>query len=109
MKTLPILASLLLSLATAAAMANTAATAPAAAASAAPAAAAAPATPAANAKGQQAAEADPDRKVCKQERPVGSLIPTRICKTAAQWELEREISRKTMQDLQQRTGSTSGR
>jgi hypothetical protein len=54
-------------------------------------------------------EADPNRKVCKQERPMGSLIPTRTCKTAAQWENERENSRKMVQDMQQRTGSTSSR
>jgi hypothetical protein len=55
------------------------------------------------------AAADADRKICRQERPMGSLIPTRICKTAAQWESEREQSRKMIQDMQQRTGSTSNR
>ncbi len=65
----------------------------------------------ADAKAQPAATqaADADRMVCKQERPVGSLIPTRVCKTAAQWENEREQSRQMMQNMQQRTGSTSSR
>ena len=55
------------------------------------------------------AAADADMPVCKTERPMGSLIPKRVCKTAAQWEAEREQSRKMIQDMQQRTGSTSGR
>ncbi len=55
------------------------------------------------------AESDPNRKICKRERPMGSLIPKNICKTAAQWDKEREDSRKMMQDMQQRTGSTSSR
>jgi hypothetical protein len=49
---------------------------------------------------------DANRKICRQEKPMGSLIPTRVCKTAAQWEEAREQSRKMMQDMQQRTGST---
>lgn len=56
-----------------------------------------------------AAPADADRKICRTERAVGSLIPSRVCKTAAQWEAEREQSRKMLQDMQQRTGSTYGR
>jgi uncharacterized protein (DUF2342 family) len=65
-------------------------------------------TPAATAAAATAA-ADADKPVCKTERPMGSLIPKRVCKTAAQWEAEREQSRKMIQDMQQRTGSTSGR
>lgn len=75
--------------------------------SAAPAASAA-STPAAKTAAAGAA-ADQDRVVCRTERPMGSLIPKRICKTVAQWDAERESSRKMMQDLQQRTGATSSR
>ena len=72
------------------------------AAAAAPAAASAPvATP--------TAAADADKQVCKTEKPMGSLIPKRICKTALQWEAEREQARKLMQDAQQRTGTSYGR
>ena len=78
------------------------------AAEAAPAASAPAATAAATAAAATAA-ADADKPVCKTERPMGSLIPKRICKTAAQWEAEREQSRKMIQDMQQRTGSTYGR
>lgn len=74
---------------------------------------AAEAAPAASAPAATAAAAtaaaDADKPVCKTERPMGSLIPKRICKTAAQWEAEREQSRKMIQDMQQRTGSTYGR
>lgn len=69
-------------------------------------------TPAAAAepvKAASAADAEANRKICRQEKPVGSQIPKRICKTAAEWEEDREQARKMMQDLQQRTGSTSGR
>jgi hypothetical protein len=56
----------------------------------------------------ESTQPDPNRTVCKLEKPIGSVIPTRICKTAAQWQAERENSRKFMQDLQQRTGATHG-
>jgi hypothetical protein len=63
-----------------------------------------PAAPAENVASQP--EANPERVVCRLERPTGSQIPTKICKSAALWELEHEQSRKMMQDAQQRTGST---
>ena len=34
--------------------------------------------------------------VCKSERLVGSMIPTRICRTAAQWATE---ERRSQEDL----------
>jgi hypothetical protein len=53
--------------------------------------------------------ADPQRMVCKLEVPTGSLIKNRVCKTALQWQDEREHSRKMMEDLQARTaGPTHG-
>jgi hypothetical protein len=52
---------------------------------------------------------DADHKViCKREAQVGTLIPNHVCKTAAQWQLERDASRKMVQDLQQHTGTTGG-
>jgi len=56
-----------------------------------------------------AATSDAEKTICRNEKPMGSLIPKRVCKTAAQWDAEREQARKMMQDMQQRTGSTSGR
>jgi hypothetical protein len=97
-------ASLVLLAMAATAQANGAAAAPADSAKAAQAASApAAATTAA------AAPAEADKMICKSERPMGSLIPKRICKTAAQWDAEREQSRKMLQDMQQRTGSTGAR
>ncbi|WP_210853948.1 hypothetical protein [Ideonella alba] len=49
---------------------------------------------------------DPDRMVCRYERPTGSKIPTKTCKTAGMWEYESQQSRKMVQDAQQRTGQT---
>jgi len=55
------------------------------------------------ANGAESSQPDPNRTVCKLEKPIGSVIPARICKTAAQWQEERENSRKFIQD-RQRTG-----
>lgn len=51
----------------------------------------------------------PDRMVCRYDRPTGSKIPVKTCKTAAMWEYESEQSRKMVQDAQQRTGQSYGR
>jgi hypothetical protein len=57
----------------------------------------------------KANQPDQQRMVCKFEQPTGSLIKTRICKTAFEWQDEREHSRKMMEDLQARTaGPTHG-
>lgn len=53
-------------------------------------------------------QSDPDRTVCKLEKPIGSNIPTRTCKTAAQWQQERDNSRKFMQDMQRTGPSKNG-
>jgi hypothetical protein len=52
--------------------------------------------------------ADPNRKICKLEKPIGSNISTRTCKTAAEWQYEHDRSQKFMQDMQQRTGARHG-
>jgi hypothetical protein len=77
------------------------------------------ATPAEQAKSQLAADSKPDskpdlqpasnRKTCRHERPVDSLISTRAFKTVAQWDKDSEDSRKLVEVVQQRTGSTGGR
>lgn len=44
------------------------------------------------------AQLDPNRKICKTEELIGSRLgTTRVCKTAAQWEAEREKARGTDQ------------
>lgn len=41
---------------------------------------------------------DPNRKICKTEELIGSKLgSSRVCKTAAQWEAERQRSRGTDQ------------
>jgi hypothetical protein len=41
---------------------------------------------------------DPNRKICKTEELIGSKLgSTRVCKTAAQWEAERQKTRGTDQ------------
>jgi hypothetical protein len=41
---------------------------------------------------------DPNRKICKTEELIGSRLgTTRVCKTAAQWEAERERAQGTDQ------------
>jgi hypothetical protein len=39
---------------------------------------------------------DPNRKVCKKAHSVGSLFPTRLCKTAREWKIEEELAQDTM-------------
>lgn len=53
------------------------------------------AQPAADAPAQPAvAEADPDERVCRRERTIGSNRPTMVCRTRAQAERERERARE---------------
>jgi len=54
-------------------------------------------------------DAENNKVICKREAQVGSLIASRICKTAAQWQLDRDNARKTVGDLQQHTGSTGSK
>jgi invasion protein IalB len=54
-------------------------------------------------------DADGRKVICKREAQVGSLIATRVCKTAAVWQLERENAQKMIGDMQQHTGSTGGK
>ncbi len=55
--------------------------------------AAAPA-PIADPAGQQNAK---PKLVCKSERLVGSLIPTRICRSAAQWAIDEKQSQEDLE------------
>ena len=44
---------------------------------------------------------DPDRKVCHVERTIGSNLAHKVCRTVAQLERERELSREGMSKAQQ--------
>ena len=48
-----------------------------------------------------AAVAQEQKPVCAMERPVGSNIPRRVCRTPEQIEREREAAQDTMRNLQQ--------
>lgn len=50
---------------------------------------------------EPAAQADPDRLVCTQERSTGSIRPTTTCRTVAQIEREREQAQKDMNFIRQ--------
>lgn len=57
---------------------------------------------------EDAAAAESKKMICKREATMGTLIPARVCKTAGQWQAERDAARKMVGDMQQRTGSTYG-
>ena len=42
---------------------------------------------------------DDDKLICEMERPVGSNIPKRVCRTQAQIDRERETAQDTMREL----------
>jgi hypothetical protein len=68
------------------------------------------AAPQAAASSAAPAPVDAEHKVvCKRQPQVGSLIATRVCKTVAQWDLERDNATKMIGDMQQHTGSTGSR
>jgi hypothetical protein len=43
---------------------------------------------------------DPQKVVCKTETVVGSLIPSRVCRTKSDWDAMTESGRKSTQDAQ---------
>ena len=43
-------------------------------------------------------EGDPDRMVCKRDKETGSRLSSRTCKTAAEWERERELNQEAMRN-----------
>jgi hypothetical protein len=47
-----------------------------------------------------------DKLVCKRERPTGSRLTKKICRTQSQIDAERAAGKKTMDKI--RTGSTMG-
>lgn len=57
---------------------------------------------------QPANQPDPDRKICKLEKPIGSNIPARTCKTAAEWQADRERARELMTNLQDQNRAAGG-
>ena len=43
---------------------------------------------------------DPNRRVCKKTHSVGSLFPSKLCKTAREWQIEEELAQDTMRRSQ---------
>ncbi len=60
------------------------------------------ATPATAAEPADAAKADPNEKVCKLERQLGSNKMKRVCRTRAQIEIDREAAREALSREQRR-------
>lgn len=61
---------------------------------------AAPAAPEAKAK-------DPNRVICEREEEIGSRLGgKKVCKTAAQWQDERNQQRQTLEGVQRQATST---
>ncbi len=59
-----------------------------------------PDTESAGYSASEALEGDPDRIVCKREKETGSRLVSRTCKTAREWELERERNQEAMRNAQ---------
>lgn len=45
-------------------------------------------------------DGDPDRMVCKREKETGSRLSSRTCKTAGEWEWERQRNQEEMRNAQ---------
>jgi hypothetical protein len=45
-----------------------------------------------------AVEGDPDRMICRREKDTGSRLSSRTCKTAREWEEERERNQEAMRN-----------
>jgi hypothetical protein len=57
----------------------------------------------------QAKGLDPDRRVCKGTTPTGSrLAKTKICKTAREWELQKQEDRQAINRMQKLGDKQSG-
>jgi hypothetical protein len=46
----------------------------------------------------EAIEGDPDRMVCRRDKETGSRLASRTCKTAREWEEERERNQEAMRN-----------
>src|SRR3954452_22938067 len=59
-----------------------------------------------------AKDKDPNRIICEREDEIGSRLGGKmVCKTAAQWQLERQQQRETLEGVQRQgtsTGAPSG-
>lgn len=50
---------------------------------------------------------DPERTVCRDDINTGTRIPRKICKTAAEWEIEAEENRDVGKNLERDTAPRS--
>ena len=53
-------------------------------------------------------KSDPNRIICKTEKPIGSNIPTRVCMTAAERDRQREQSQELMREVKRKTPAIGG-
>jgi hypothetical protein len=60
----------------------------------------------ASAKKAKADKDDPSRRVCRSIVPTGSRLPTRVCRTQAQWDESRQKSQDGLLDTQMGPGTT---
>ena len=47
---------------------------------------------------------DPDRVICKRQKPTGSRISEKVCMTARQWQAATDDSQRTLERAQRTTG-----
>ena len=47
---------------------------------------------------------DPDRMVCKRQKPTGSRISEKVCMTARQWQAASDESQRALDKAQRTTG-----
>lgn len=50
---------------------------------------------------------NPNKMICEKQEEIGSRLGgKKVCKTAAEWQLEREQNRRTLEDTQRQATST---
>lgn len=50
---------------------------------------------------------DPDRVICKRQKPTGSRISEKVCLTARQWQAASNESQRVLDQAQRTTGGTN--
>jgi len=44
--------------------------------------------------------ADPERIICRKDKRSNSRLPTKVCKTAAEWDVDTETAREAVREIQ---------
>jgi hypothetical protein len=59
------------------------------------------------AQGANAKSKDPNKLICERQEEMGSRLGgKKVCKTAAEWQQEREAQRRVLEDTQRQATST---